>query len=128
VKPRAVLAHATLADFAELAARSPHTPAQPPVRVMAIAGKVDGRVIAIGGIAFMPNGQRVAFTDITDEARKYPVTMHKAGLIMLALAKKHGIQRLVARGESHEASERWLLRLGFCKQIVGEATNYVIDL
>lgn len=125
---RVTLTPATRDDFAELAIRSANTPDTPPVRVLAFAGKVDGRVIGIGGIAFFRNGQKVAFADITDEARKYPIAVHKAGLKTLALAKQYGVKKLVATGESHEASERWLLRLGFRKEIVGEVTDYVLEL
>ena len=126
--PKVTLTPATRADFAELAAVSENTPAVPPVRVLALAAKVDGRVIGIGGVAFFPTGQKVAFADITDEARKYPVSIHKAGLAAIDLARRHGIRQLVATGESHDASRRWLLRLGFLPVDVGAGVNYVRDL
>lgn len=123
-----ILSLATREDFEELASRSKNTPAIPPVRVLALAAKVDGRVIGIGGIAFLRTGQKMAFADITDEARNYPVAIHKAGRAALDLAKRHGIKQLVAVGESHEASKRWLLRLGFEPVEVSGTVNYVIDL
>ena len=125
---RVRLVPATAADFADLSARSPNTPSTPPVRMLALTAKVGDRVIGIGGVAFFKTGQKVAFADITDEARKYPITIHKAGLATLALAKKHGLKQLVATGESHDASLRWLLRLGFIPVETGAGTNYVLNL
>ena len=93
---RVTLSPATSADFAELAARSPNTPPLPKVQTIAIAGKVDGRVIAIGGVCFLPNGQRHAFADIGDEARKFPIALHKAALATIALAKQYRVKRLTA--------------------------------
>ncbi len=125
---RAILVPASPADFAELAARSPNTPAAPPVRVIAIAGKVDGRVVAIGGVAIWPNGMKQAFADIGPEARNYPVTLHKAGLAVIELARKHKIRQLRAvADEPKEAATRWLLRLGF-KPIEGTDSNYELVL
>lgn len=126
--PRVTLEPATREDFAELAAVSKKTPAAPPMRMLALAAKVDGRVIGIGGIAFNRYGQKVAFADITEEARKYPVSIHKAGLAAIALAKKQGLKQLVATGESHEASVRWLIRLGFRPVAVGNEVNFVLDI
>ena len=125
---RVVLVPATARDFEEMAAISPDTPKLPPVRTIALAAKVDGRVIAVGGIAMYPNGVNAAFTDISDEARKYPVSIHRAGLRAIALAKKQGVKRLMASGQSHPASERWLFRLGFRRQETDGAPIYVADL
>lgn len=129
MRPRVTLDPATPADFAELAARSEHTPAVPPVRVIALAGKVDGRVIAIGGIAIWPNGLRQAFADIGPEARSYPVALHKAGLAVIKLARQHGMRQLLAvAAEPKEAAERWLQRLGFTPVQVGEEVTHVLEL
>lgn len=125
---RAVIVPAKLTDFVEFAAQTPNTPSAPPVRVLAIAGKVDGRVIAIGGIAIRPNGVKQAFADIGPEARKYPITLHKAGLATIALAKKHGMRELRAvAAEPKEAAVRWLLRLGFTP-VEGTDDNYVLRI
>lgn len=124
---RVTLEPATSADFADLAARSPNTPFLPKVQTIAIAGKVDGRVIAIGGVCFLPNGQRQAFADISDEARKYPIACHKAALATIALARQHKIWRLTATTSSGlERDLRWLLRLGFRPE--EGTTNFVLDL
>ena len=123
------LTPATREDFAELAARSEHTPMIPPVRVVAIAGKVDGKVIAIGGIAFWPNGTKQAFADIGEEARKYPIALHKAALAVIELAKKHNCKQLRAvADEPKVVAEKWLMRLGFEPVWVGTDVNYVREL
>ena len=125
---RARLVPATAADFAELAARSPDTPSAPPVRVIAIAGKVGDRVIAIGGVAIWPNGVKQAFADIGPEARKYPVTLHRAALVTIDLARKHNIRQLRAvAAEPKEAAVRWLVRLGF-KHVEGTEADYVVSI
>lgn len=111
-----------------MAAISPETPKLPPVRTIALAAKVEGRVIAVGGVAMFPNGMNIAFTDISDEARKYPVSIHRAGLKAIALAKKQGIKHLTTSGMSNPASERWLLRLGFHRVETDGAPIYVADL
>lgn len=126
--PVVTITPATPEDFAELAARSDWTPAVPPVRSIALVGKVDGRAVAIGGVAFFKNGQNVAFCDITDEGRKYPLSIHRAGLAAIALAKEHGLKHLVATGESNVASQRWLVRLGFKPVLTGYGVNYVLEL
>ena len=123
------LTPATAADFVELADRSFNTPAAPPTRVLALAGKIDGRVIAIGGISFWPNGVRGAFADVTPEARKHPIALHKAALATIELARKHKVKRLTAVADApFDAAERWLLRLGFKEMMVGEVKQYVLDL
>lgn len=125
---RVTLEPATAADFAELAQRSEFTPREPPFRVLALAGKADGRVIAIGGIAFRPNGVKQAFADIGPEARSYPVALHKAALATVELARRHNIRQLRAvADEPKDAAVRWLLRLGF-KPVEGAESNYVLNL
>lgn len=125
---RVEIVPATPADFAALAERSESTPRAPPMRVVALAAKVEGRVVGIGGIAFYKNGQNVAFADITDEARKYGPAIHRAGRAAISLAKSRGIKRLVAIGESNPASSRWLIRLGFRPVDIDGVRNYVLDL
>jgi hypothetical protein len=86
----------------------------PDYRVRAIAGEVGGEVIAVGGIAFLPNGSHVAFLRADDKARQFPMALHKAGLFIIKEARRLGIKRLVAYAEDGiEAAERWLKRLGF---------------
>jgi FMN phosphatase YigB (HAD superfamily) len=85
-------------------------------------------VVGIGGIAFLPNNVRLMFADLTDEARQYPMALHKAGLATVKLAKEMGIPRVVATSETHPAGERWLLRLGFEKREINGLRVYVLEL
>ena len=84
-----------------------------PARIQGITAEVDGRVLGIGGFSFR-DGAILAFVAMTDEARKYPTAIHRAGLAAMALARREGYPRIVAEAEpGNPAAERWLLRLGF---------------
>jgi len=119
---------ATRADVAEYTANFSGGAQLPPYRVLALAGKADGKVIGVGGICMLPNGVRLAFADLAPEAHKYPVALHKAGLAGLAQAKNGGIKRVVATATTIESGERWLLRLGFHKEVAPGGVIYVKDL
>ena len=85
-----------------------------PFRVRSITGLVDGEVVAVGGISYLPDATYAAFLMADDKARKYPIALHKAGLRVLEEARRLGIRRLVTNKDTHiEAAERWLRRLGF---------------
>jgi hypothetical protein len=117
---RAIVRPATKADFDAL------TDGPRPFRVRAFTGEVDGRPVAIGGIAYLENDVFGAFLHATDEARKYPVTLHKAGLMILREARALVIKRMVAMADpSVDAAERWLARLWFAPEIVDNATVWV---
>jgi hypothetical protein len=99
---------ATLDDFLKIYG------APPDYRVRAFAGEVDGQVVAVGGIAFLPNGTHVAFMRADDKARQFPIALHKAGIGIIREAQRLRITRLVAYAEDGiGAAERWLQRLGF---------------
>ena len=117
---RAVIRPATRADFDVL------TDGPRPYRVRAVAMEVDGRVLAVGGLAYLENGVVGVFMHGTDEAREYPVTLHKSGKMMMAEAERLGIRRLVAMADSNvDAAERWMLRFGFQPEQHDGATVYV---
>jgi len=87
-----------------------------PYRMIALVGRDDtGKIIGIGGIAFLPDGQKYAFTELTDEARSNPIALHKAALMILDAARRRGIKRIVASADmaASPAAKRWLGRLGF---------------
>ncbi len=85
-----------------------------PCRSRAIAGEIDGRLLGIGGLAYMPDGTVAAYLHVKPEARNYPVSLHRAALMILAEIKKHKIPRVVALAEDGiEPAKRWLARLGF---------------
>jgi hypothetical protein len=79
--------------------------------VSAWTGVLDGKIIAIGGLAFV-DGYVVAFFDLDDEARKYPVTFHR----MARRALREALPRhrfIFSENGRTETSRRWLKRLGF---------------
>jgi N-acetylglutamate synthase-like GNAT family acetyltransferase len=85
-----------------------------PWRVRALTGEIAGRVIAVGGLTWLPGGTIAAFAALTDEARKYKVSLHRAGLRLMREAKESGIKSVVASADSgSDPALRWLLRLGF---------------
>lgn len=93
-----------------------------PIRVLAMTGRVGGKVIAVGGIALYANGGRLAFCDISDEGRKFPLSLHRGAKMVLQEAKRFGIKRIVveADGHNHDKTPGWLLHLGFKPGIVAE--------
>jgi hypothetical protein len=93
-----------------------------PTRVLAMTGRVDGKVIAVGGIAIYPNGARIAFCDISDEGRRYPLSLHRGAKMVLDQAKRFGIKRIVveADGRNHGKTPVWISRLGFRPMPVAE--------
>lgn len=85
-----------------------------PCRVRGFALELDGTVIAVGGLAFLPNGMVGTFMHQRDGARRYKVALHKAGLRLVREIQELGIKRVVASADpAIDASARWLERLGF---------------
>ena len=85
-----------------------------PYRVRAIAGEIDGEILGVGGLAFPPNSSAIAFLQARARARAYPVSLHRAALMILAEARRLRLPRLVATAEEGvEPARRWLVRLGF---------------
>lgn len=119
---------ATEEDFAQFTAARYGQPVRLQHRAIAVAGRLDGRVLAIGGVTFTPDGGRWAFCDLSDEAFRYPKTLHKAALQTLRMIGERGIKRLVASTTTaHPAGDRWLRRLGFVPRDVNGVTIYVRD-
>ena len=110
---RVILRPSTRADFDEL------VDGPLPWRVRATTAEIDGKLLGVGGLAFipgMPPGTAAAFVHATEDAKKYKVAMHRAGIKTLAEAKRLGIRRLVATAEhNNERAIPWLERLGFKK-------------
>ncbi len=88
---------------------------EPPVRILGVTGRLGDRVIGIGGIAFYPNGARVAFCDVSDEGRRFPVSLHRAARMVLENARRFGVRKVVvaAGPDVHEKTPNWLRHLGF---------------
>jgi len=97
-------------------------------RVIALTGRnEEGAIIGIGGIAFLEDGQKYAFTELTDEARQHPVALHKAAKMILETAKARGVRRVIASADmaASPAAERWLKRLGFEPTEVNNQTVWI---
>lgn len=99
-----------------------------PFRLIGLTGRNEqGEIIGIGGIAFLPDGQRLAFAELTDEARQHPVALHKTALKILEVAKKRNIRRIVATADmgASPAAKRWLERLGFIEHDYNGVTVFI---
>lgn len=105
---RPVVRPAVASDFIELTGKLF------PYRSRAWSGVLGEEILGIGGIAYMPDNVHGVFFLGGDKARQYPVTLHKAGLMVLKTARQLGIRKLVTYAEPDvNAAERWLERLGF---------------
>ena len=115
------LRYATAKDFEQFV----ETPLTCRVRAFAAVTE-DDSVIGVGGLAFLPDGTTTAFVHATDEARKHPISAHRAGLRAMAEAKRLGIKRIVATAAPEiKSAERWLLRLGFCETEVAGSKVFI---
>lgn len=86
----------------------------PPYRCRCLTALVEDQVIGIGGLVFYPNGAVVGSVLMTDEAKKYPVAIHRAGVRTMQEARMIGLKEVTAEAQpGNPAAERWLLRLGF---------------
>ena len=97
-------------------------------RAIALTGRnADGKIVGIGGIAFPNIGIPFAFSDLTEEARQNPIALHKAALRLLELAKSKNIKQLAASADmaASPAAERWLQRLGFNKETIGNIELWI---
>jgi RimJ/RimL family protein N-acetyltransferase len=97
-----------------------------PWRVRAWAVELDGELLGIGGFAYQPNDTIAAFVLKKPGAEKYAVSLHRAGLMAMAEAKRLGYRRVVALADkTNEAAERWLERLGFQQVMVDNEQAWV---
>ena len=85
-----------------------------PWRIKGLTGFIDGEPVGIGGIAFPPEGGPWVFSSFKEEARAYPIEMHRAGLRLMKELRDQGVHSVRATvDEGIPAAERWLRRLGF---------------
>ena len=116
-----MLRPATAGDFAAIGVPLPH-------RIKGLCGvDEEGRVLGTGGVAFLQDGRRMAFVNLTPGAAAYKVTLHKAALRALREAREAGIKELIATADmaASEAAERWLSRLGFKPEANGAETVWI---
>jgi hypothetical protein len=87
---------------------------QSPYRVRGYVAVVDERIIAIGGVAYLPTGVVLAFLDADEEARAKPITLWKMAKRVVREAHARGVSVINATCDgSVEAGPRFLTRLGF---------------
>lgn len=99
-----------------------------PFRLIGLTGRNEnGDIIGVGGVAFLPDGQRLAFAELTEEARRHPVALHKTALKILDVARKRGVRRIVATADmgASPAAKRWLERLGFIEHEYNGVTVFI---
>ena len=102
------MAPATAADFAAVFG------CQPPWRIRGMAAHRNGACVALGGLAYGPDGQAHAFYAGTETVQRFPVAITKAVKTGLVAARARGVRRIVAECDTTiEAAARWLARLGF---------------
>lgn len=101
--------HATLADVQQYAGKLP------PMGARIWAGFIDGKVVALGGYSYAPNGGVVAFLDADDVVReKAKFTLMKAARTVLKAAAAQGVREITACASLDIAAARpFLERLGF---------------
>jgi N-acetylglutamate synthase-like GNAT family acetyltransferase len=105
---RVVVRPATLADIEAFIG-------PPPCRIRALTAEIDGRIIGIGGLCYLPSGDVGIFSTLTDEFRQHKFALHRAGLLLMRMAREMGLKRIVGLLDETRAdvSARWLERLGF---------------
>lgn len=95
---------ATYADFAQF-----DEPPRPTVRAVAV--EVDGSVVAIGGVAYLP-GRNLAFMQAKTGAPSLSI-MRASRKAMIEILSKTKPPIIAERDVTIESSERYLLHLGF---------------
>lgn len=81
--------------------------------VRAIVGEIDGRIVALGGIA-LSKGRWFAFVDLLAEARPYKMTIMRAARRFFAEASRSGIKYIYAEASPCEPrAVAWMTSLGF---------------
>ena len=71
-------------------------------------------MLGVGGLAFPPDGPPWAFVQQAPEAKHYPLSFHRAGLMAMAMIRATGIREVTATCDADNAAAvRWLKRLGF---------------
>lgn len=88
---------------------------QSPYRVRGYVGLLDGEIIGIGGVAYLPNGEVVAFLNVEQAAReKAPIALTKIAKRVVRDAHARGIKGINAMcDDAVPSAARFLKRLGF---------------
>jgi hypothetical protein len=90
-----------------------------PHRIRAVTMAIGDKVLGVGGLGYRPDGTVVAFAIFTDEARRYPFSMHRAGLAGVRMFREAGVREVIAEAQpGNAAAEPWLRRLGFAPRLL----------
>jgi RimJ/RimL family protein N-acetyltransferase len=116
---KAEIRYATEADFVAMGlTERPH-------RIRALAVTAGDDLLGVGGFSFPP-GHVVAFVFMRPGAERHAVTLHRAGLMMMAEARRLKLTKVVAEAhKDNPAAERWLARLGFRPRLLHGETVWV---
>lgn len=86
----------------------------PPYRLQARIGKIGDTTLGIGGLYFLPDGERVGFLILTKDGKRYPKEVLKAAYAFLRELKEDGVPSIRAVADPGiEAAERFLTHIGF---------------
>jgi len=103
-----------------------------PIRIRAITAVCDGemedidRVLGVGGIGYRTDGVVIGFAAINEEFRRYPLSLHRAGLAMMKVIRETGVPQVIAVADETVApAQRWLERLGFTRVLERGIALYV---
>jgi hypothetical protein len=81
--------------------------------IRAVCMEKDGRIIALGGIAFA-KGRWIGFCDLMPEARQHKMHIMRGARRFMAAARKSGVRYIYAAADLDEPrSICWLQSLGF---------------
>lgn len=93
-----------------------------PHRIKSITAVLGDLIVGVGGIGYRSDGTVIAFAHITQEFRRYPKEVHRAGRLGMALIRRSGVPVVVAEAQpGNPAAERWLKRFGFVH--IGTSAN-----
>lgn len=97
-----------------------------PFRIKAITAHDGDRVLAIGGLGYLPSGIVGAFMASHPDFRNYPAAVHRAGIAGMKLIRESGEPRVVAIADQLvPAARRWLAHFGFEPVSIDGVTAYV---
>ena len=85
-----------------------------PCRIRALTVLDGDKVLGIGGIAYIADGTVIAFVQQSEEAKRFPVAFHKAGLAAMRMIRESGVAEVLSTANpDNPKALQWLERLGF---------------
>lgn len=87
-----------------------------PFRIRAITVLDGDKVLGIGGIGFTPDGRVIAFVQQSEEAKRYPIAFHRAGLMAMRMIEESSVAEVLSSADKDNPKAlQWLERLGFVR-------------